>query len=140
MARCGFKRKIRLLGSFIGDGAKFEEWPVFPHGCVGVFISNGVTLGKKCVIFQQVTIGSNTLKDSKNFGAPSIGDNCYIGAGAKIIGAVKIGDNCRIGANAVVVKDVPANSVVVPGECRVIQKENLDNTFVAYKPGLFEQE
>ncbi|KAA8815144.1 serine acetyltransferase [Bifidobacterium callitrichos] len=34
-------------------------------------------------------------------GVPHIGNNVYIGPGAKIFGDISIGDNCRIGANAV---------------------------------------
>ena len=36
-----------------------------------------------------------------------LGDDIFIGAGARILGAIRIGSNVRIGANAVVVKDVP---------------------------------
>jgi len=87
-------------------------------------------MGRNCVIFQQVTIGSNTLIDSSGLGAPMIGDNCYIGAGAKIIGKVTLGRNVRVGANAVVVRDVPDNSVVTAGEQRVITRDvPLNNRF-----------
>ncbi len=116
-------------GSFIGRGARFAGRPYFPHGCVGVFISNDAVIGKDAVIFQQVTIGSNTLPDSKHPGAPTVGDGAYIGAGAKIIGGITVGDHCRIGANAVVVKDMPPHSVAVCAPTQIIQKENLDNTF-----------
>ena len=47
-------------------------------------------IGRNVQVYQQVTIGSNTLKDSKGAGAPVIGDNVHIGAGAKIIGGVRI--------------------------------------------------
>lgn len=125
------KLKLKYYGSYIGPTAKFESEPCFPHGIIGVFISGGSTIGKNCVIFQQVTIGSNTLKGSPGYGAPVIGDNCYIGAGAKIIGNVKIGNNCRIGANAVVVKDVPDNTVVVIKEMRYIHHDEvLDNAYI----------
>lgn len=40
--------------------------------------------------------------------AAVIGNNVYIGPGAKIVGEVNIGDNAVIAANAVVVKDVPS--------------------------------
>jgi serine O-acetyltransferase len=46
-------------------------------------------------------------------GAPLIGNNVDIGAGAKILGNIRIGDNVVIGANAVVLVDVPDNSIAV---------------------------
>ncbi len=97
----------------------------------GIFISGGAKIGKNCTIFQQVTIGSNTLKGSKKIGAPIIGDNVYIGAGAKIIGNVVIGDNVRIGANAIVVNDIPDNATVVLDNIKVIMHNEVrDNKFV----------
>ena len=45
-------------------------------------------------------------------GSPFIGDNVYIGAGAKVLGSVTVGSNVAIGANAVVTKDVPDSAVV----------------------------
>jgi len=117
------------LGSYIGLGSRFAGPPHFPHRCSGVFVSQNAVIGKNAVIFQQVTIGSNTLPDSKHPGSPVIGDNVYIGAGAKIIGGITIGDNCRIGANAVVYEDMPPHSVAVCSPTRVLQKEKLDNTF-----------
>ena len=122
-------------GSFVGLSSEIAGTPCFPHGIQGIFISNSAKLGRDVVIFQQVTIGSNTLPDSKNPGAPVIGDNVYIGAGAKIIGGIRVGDNCRIGANAVVYTDMPANSVAVCAPTRILQKENLDNTYITRLDG-----
>ena len=93
---------------------------IAPHGFYGIFISEKAKIGENCCIFQQVTIGENNIKGSKRYGAPVIGKNVYIGAGAKIIGNVIIGDNVRIGANAVVVDDVPSNSTVVMEKPRII--------------------
>jgi serine O-acetyltransferase len=121
---------LQCKGSWISLSNTFNGEPCFPHGIYGVFISGGAVIGRNCVIFQHVTIGSNTLVDSKGLGAPIIGDNCYIGTGAKIIGNVKVGNNVRIGANAVVYEDVPDNCVVTCGTQRVIQKEQpLNNRF-----------
>ena len=109
-----------------------------PHGLFGIFISDRVKLGKNCVIFPNVVLGSNTIRDSKNAGFPTIGDNVYIGAGAAIIGNVTVGDNCRIGANACVVKDVPPNSVVVGNPMRIIERsETMDNRY--YTPKQFSE-
>nr|WP_275297865.1 DapH/DapD/GlmU-related protein [Clostridium sp. YIM B02551] len=116
-------------GSYIGYNSNFKDIPCFPHGIRGIFISGEATIGTNCVIFQQVTIGSNTLQDSSRKGSPTIGDNCYIGAGAKIIGNITIGNNVRIGANCVVTNNVPNNSVVVLDKPRIIIKENMNNKF-----------
>lgn len=125
---------LNLKGSYIGSGARFANPPIYPHGITGIFISSGAKIGKNVVIFHQVTIGSNTLKGSKRGGAPTIGDNVYIGAGSKIIGNITIGNNCRIGANAVVVKDIPENSTVISQPVRVIIREETQcNTFQTFK-------
>lgn len=106
---------------------------VTPHGLCGIFISYGAKIGTGCTIFHQVTVGANTLPDSRGQGAPTIGDNVYIGAGAKIIGNVTIGNNVRIGANAVVAFDVPDNATVVQESPRVILRDApRDNTFITW--------
>jgi len=82
----------------------------------GIVINPNCKIGKNLTISQGVTLGQ-TNRGSKK-GSPIIGDNVYIGPGAKIIGKIRIGNNCAIGANCVVTKDVPDNAVVVgiPGE------------------------
>ena len=125
-----YNKYIDRYNAFIPLAVCFNSEPIFPHGISGVFISSGAVIGDNCTIFHQVTIGSNTLKDSKGCGAPIIGNNVYIGCGSKIIGNVKIGDNVRIGANCVVTKDVASNCTVVAAPPRIIVKENNDNTFV----------
>lgn len=103
---------------------------ITPHGLFGIYISFGAKIGNDCVIFNNVTIGSNTLKDSKGYGAPTIGNNVYIGVGAKIIGNVNIGNNVRIGANCVVTSDVPSDSTIVLSSPRVIRKsKNRSNKY-----------
>ncbi len=129
MLKLAYEKYFMGYGSYVGIGSKIAGRPYFPHGCVGVFISNDAVIGRDAVIFQQVTIGSNTLPDSKRPGSPVIGDGAYLGAGCKVIGGVTVGDHCRVGANAVVVRDMPPHSVAVCAATQVIQKENLDNAF-----------
>lgn len=116
-------------GSWISHLAKFAGPPVFPHGITGVFVAGAARIGKNAVIFHQVTIGSNRLAGSKGEGAPTIGENCYFGAGAKVIGNVTIGANCRIGANCVVVEDLPDDAIAVMPKPRVLDKGSNDNRF-----------
>lgn len=93
----------------------------FPHFS-GIHIACASSIGKGCIIHQNVTIGSNYLKDTKYPGAPKIGKNVFIGANACIIGGVVIGDNVRIGAGCVVVEDIPEGSIVVMNKPRIINK------------------
>ncbi len=122
----------RNAGSISID-AQISNPLILPHGVSGIFISQSAVIGSNVVVFQQVTIGANTIKESKSYGAPIIGNDVYIGAGAKIIGNVTVADNSRIGANAVVVKNVPYNALVVCSEPRVIvREEKFNNSFTPY--------
>ncbi len=77
---------------------------------LGIVIHGTTVIGSDCQIYHGVTIAA---KDGVTVGqAATIGDNVYIGAGAKIIGPVRIGDGARIGANAVVTRDVEAGGLV----------------------------
>lgn len=97
---------------------QFLGTPIFnPHGINGIVISQNAVIGKNCFISHQVTIGNSMGK------APVIGDNVYIGPGAKLFGDIKIGNNVRIGANCSVFFDVPDNSTVVLPKPRVVVKE-----------------
>ena len=83
-----------------------------PH-TVGTVIG-AASIGANCTILQGVTLGSleqNTDFDKSS--RPVIGNDVYIGAGAKVIGFVVIGDHAKIGANAVVLCDVPEYAVAV---------------------------
>lgn len=125
------------FNAYIGINASFVEQPTFAHGISGIFISNSAKIGKGVIIYHHVTIGSNTFKESKGYGAPTIEDGVFIGAGAKIIGNVTIGKNSRIGAGCVVTQSVPPNSVVVMPHPKIIAKENLTNIFTINNGSLF---
>lgn len=84
----------------------------------GIVVNRKAIIGKNCNISHGVTIGETYR--GERAGCPVIGDNVYIGPGAKIIGRIFIGDNAAIGANCVVTKDVPPHAVVVGVPGRVI--------------------
>ena len=127
-----YNKLIDKHNAFIPLQTYFASKPILPHGVSGMFISSGAKIGHNCTIFHQVTIGSNTLADSAGCGAPTIGNNVYIGCGAKIIGNVTIGENARIGANCVVTTDVPPHCTVVMDKPRIIQKEQNINVFTTF--------
>lgn len=126
---------LRNLGSFIGHTAVFDGLPLFPHGMKGIFIAGGSKIGKNCIIFHHVTLGANPLPYSKTTGFPTIGDNCYLGAGSTVIGAIRIGNNCRVGANCTVFADVPDNCAVVSQAPRILQQhDNMINKYYKWSP------
>lgn len=116
------KRIQRKLGGSIPVKADISYFKT-PHSFNGIFISSKSKIGTGCTIYQQVVIGSNNWKDSKGYGAPVIGNNVLIGAGAKIIGNVRIGNNVKVGANCCVVTDIPDNATVVMEKPRIIIKK-----------------
>ena len=95
-----------------------EEGLSLPH--YGTIIINGNShIGKNCRIMADVCIGST---GGVNIAA-TIGDNVYIGAGAKIIGQINIGDDVCIGANAVVTKSVEPGKTVAGSPAKVISNK-----------------
>ena len=114
-------REERVSSRVISELAKFFYKPLdslYIYALTigaGLFIQHGFStiisaksIGQNCWINQQVTIGFSNSSDT-----PTIGDNVYIAAGAKVFGGISIGSNSNIGANAVVFKDVPPNCTVV---------------------------
>ena len=82
----------------------------------GIVINNNAIIGNNCNISHGVTIGQ--VNRGKRKGCPTIGNNVYIGPGAKLFGKIQIGNNVAIGANCVATKDAPENAVIagIPGE------------------------
>ncbi len=87
-----------------------------PHP-TGVVIHQDAVIGPRCMLMQQVTIGTDASGQ-----APVLGSDVYVGAGAKILGGITIGNRARIGANAVVLTDVPDDCTAVGIPARIIQR------------------
>ena len=92
-----------IYNSYIPFTAEIGEGTRFGYGAMGVVIHSRCRIGKRCIIGQQVTLGGR----SHVYDVPVLGDDVYVGAGAKILGGVSVGSCSVIGANAVVLHDVP---------------------------------
>ncbi|MFT3761950.1 MAG: hypothetical protein QM761_04900 [Pseudoxanthomonas sp.] len=81
----------------------------------GIFLH--CNAGRGLSVGQGVTIGYKGAGKSDRW--PELGNDIYIGTGAKVIGNIRIGDGAVIGANTVVTKDVPPRTRVVGAAVRM---------------------
>jgi serine O-acetyltransferase len=77
-------------------------------------------MGQNCSIIAAVTIG---MRNTWDF--PNIGNEVFIGAGARVLGNINIGDGAVIGANAVVISDIPAGATAVGIPARVTKVKDV---------------
>ncbi|NMA70096.1 MAG: serine O-acetyltransferase [Desulfitobacterium sp.] len=139
-----YKKKLVLLprlisqitrfftGIEIHPGAKIGQGLFIDHG-MGVVIGETAVVGDNVTIYQGVTLGGTGKEKGKRH--PTIGNNVFMGSGAKVLGSIKIGDNVKIGAGSVVTKPVPSNTTVVgvPGKVVVRRSSPLDDMPVVTK-------
>lgn len=119
--KCGFSLPFNVFG------------PGLSIAHIGQVTVNGsAKIGKNCRIHEGVTIG---VSDGMNPKAATIGDNCFIGSGAKILGDIKISDNVCIGANAVVTKSIIEKGITVGG---IPAKKISNNNSRRLMPSLYE--
>lgn len=130
--RIGLIRKPLTLGYFflykfmeILTGVRISvESEIGPglmiHNFGGIVIHG--KMGRDCTVVQGAQLISRG--DFKGRGWPTLGNEVYLGSGAKVLGPVVVGDRARIGANAVVKFDVPEDAIVMPPESRVIIRRN----------------
>lgn len=109
-----------------------------------VYIGNDSVIGRHCMITAKnlIRIGNKVLmgayvqvidhnhemaagvpirEQPAKIGEVIIGNDVWLGAGAKILANVHIGDGAIIGSNAVVTSDIPANAVAVGVPAKVIR-------------------
>lgn len=96
-----------------------------------VYGAGGVTIGDNTHIACHTVIVANNhnfddlTKNIHEQGITTkgivIGNDVWIGAGARILAGVHIGDHAVIGAGSVVTKDIPANAVAVGVPARVLR-------------------
>jgi serine O-acetyltransferase len=109
-----YKLNVFLTGAVIGRGAQFGPGLIVLHS-VGLVVNTAVRGGDNVVLEGSVTVGAEKGR------SPVLGDNVFIGTGARLIGGVSVGSGARIGANAVVVKDVPAGATAVGVPAKVVR-------------------
>lgn len=131
--KLGYKVQARFIsevahsatGIDIHPAAKIS-YPFFIDHGTGTVIGETSTIGKRCKIYQCVTLGAVSLSNAKELRGvvrhPQVGNDVTIYAGASLLGAIKIGDNVTIGSNVFLTKDVAGDVKVIIGEPELIYK------------------
>ena len=107
-----------LFNSVVPYTTEIGSESKFAYGGIGCVVHSRAKIGDRVIIGQNSTSGRSL--DPEDF--PSIGNDVYISAGARIIGNIHIGNNVIIGANAVVNKDIEGNCIVAGVPAKVIRK------------------
>lgn len=119
LSRLGEKLTLKFEPNVFGPGLSIAHYGT-------IIINPKAKVGDNCRIHEGVTIG--TTNGSTD--APKIGNNCFIGSGAKIIGDIVIGDNVAIGAGAVVVCDIKDNVTVGGVPAKIISTNNSSSNII----------
>ena len=77
-------------------------------------------MGENVTLFHGVTLGA-TGNEKSHKRHPTLGDNIFVGSGAKLLGPITVGSNSKIGANSVVLRDVPEGATVTGVRARVVK-------------------
>ncbi len=99
----------RRTGIEIHPGATIGKHLFIDHG-MGTVIGETAIVGDNVTMYHGVTLGGRGVEHGKRH--PTVGNNVFIGTGAKILGNIVVGDDVRIGANAMVLHDVDPGATV----------------------------
>ena len=88
-------------------------------------IGDDTILGPQCIVVAERHRFNSPGVSIRNQGVDrrgnTIGGDCWLGAGVRVLDGVSVGAGCVVGAGAVVTKDLPEYSVAVGVPARVIR-------------------
>jgi acetyltransferase-like isoleucine patch superfamily enzyme len=108
---------------FVGDGFNVGEF-TFISAIGGVRVGNDVIIGHHSSILTSdhgTSLATPMASQALRLAPVEIGDDVWIGAGARILAGVTIGSRAIIAAGAVVTHDVPDETVVGGVPARVLK-------------------
>jgi serine O-acetyltransferase len=111
-----FRRLSVRLGFSVGPNIFGPGLAIVHYGLL--ILDPTTRIGRNCRIHMGVHIGGAAMfvpEEDMHLHSPKIGDNAYIGPGAKLYGPVHLGNNCTIGANAVVTRSFDGDGLTLAG-------------------------
>ena len=92
-----------------------------------IYINQNASIGKNFRIHPMTTIGKNIGTDQTS---PKIGDNVWVGPGARLYGDIQIGNNTVIGTNSVVNKTFPGDVTIAGVPAQIVNKKGYKDYFI----------
>lgn len=119
-----YHSKSIKLGYYIPMNVCDEGLHINHYGLL--IINDHAKIGKNFDVHQGVNIGVNVNPKE----APTIGDNVFVGPGAKIYGGIVIADNIAIAAGSVVTKSFTTPNITIGGVPAKVINDKKGNPFV----------
>lgn len=86
-----------------------------------MWVSSGCSFGANCSLGNGINIGG--AGGSSQRGVPQLGDNVFIGPGAKLSEPITIGQEAAVLANSVVATDVPSGAIALGVPYRIAGRQ-----------------
>jgi serine O-acetyltransferase len=96
----GMKLGFTISANIFGPGLSIAHWGT-------IVVNPDCRVGARCRIHPGVCLGWHNGK------VPMLGDDCYLGPGAKVFGGVVLGNGTKVGPNAVVGRSYPEGGAVL---------------------------
>ena len=122
VSRLCYFANVVAFGADLAPDAEVGPGLAIPHP-VGVTFSS-VTIGRRLRIVGPVTLGGGGFADPSRDGFPTIGDDCWLFGGAKVLGPVTVGDRAVVGADSLVRDDIPPEVIAVGRPARVLRRRD----------------
>lgn len=133
-------RRVRILPGLFAETLKSGRIEIGDNVAIGqhfhVSAGGRLSIGEGSTILGFVTItdidhgyedvGRPVHGQSLQIRETTLGRNCFIGMGARILPGTSLGDGCVVGANSVVRGVFPAHSVIVGAPASVIKVYNVE--------------
>ena len=110
----------------VSPRAKMGQGNIIMHGAI---INAGTQIGDGCIINTNASVDHDCIINdfthvapgSAIAGATSVGAECFLGIGCRIIDGIHIGDNVTLGAGAVAINDLQSDATAVGVPARIIK-------------------
>ena len=120
------QRAYEIQGVIFKGDVKYIHHDVYIDNIGEVIIGENVVISTRCILLAHDYSSLVYKKNPRCISKLTIGNNCFIGAGAILLPGTIIGNNCIIGAGSVVKGTIPNNSVVIGNPCKILKTISKD--------------